>query len=224
MDKLYRPPPELKHTLGAKLLNWSLPEELKDAVLGDLEETYNLKKQQGQTGTTLLIWYWRQVFSIAYRFMPTKQRGFIMFILSIVVFIAMMVFGMVMGADVTAFIDVPSAMLVVPPAVFFAIAATSWQDFLFAFGCAASENTNYTERELNVSRRVFAVLGNSALWCGATTTLIGWVAMASNISSEAFANVFGPAFAVSVLTVYYAAIIKVISYVASERIANKSEM
>lgn len=214
-------PPNQPNVLAKRILDWSLPEPIREAVIGDLVETYNQKQQQGQSHITLSIWYWKQAIGIAYRFMPMTQRGFIMFILSILVFFAMMVFGMVMAAGITAFIDIPSAMLVVPPAIFFAIAATSWRDFLFAFGCAASESTDYSARELNVSKRVFSVLGNTAMWCGATTTLIGWVAMASNITAEAFPNVIGPAFAVSVLTVYYAAIIKVISYVAEQRIANK---
>ncbi len=204
-----------------KLLNWSLPDELKDAVIGDLEETYFSKKQQGQSELYLTLWYWRQCLSIAYRFMPTTQRGFIMFILSLLVFASMMIFGMVMGAHITAFIDVPSAMLVFPPAFFFAIAATSWREFLFAFGCVMSEKKDFSANEINASKRVFSVLGNTAIWCGGITSLIGWVAMSSNISADEFSGVFGPAFAVSVLTIYYGAILKLICYVAEQRISHK---
>jgi chemotaxis protein MotA len=211
----------LSKVLANKLLAWSLPESLVDAVIGDLEETYLLKQQQGQASIVLQYWYWQQTLNLAYRFMPTTQRGLIMFILSLVVFISMMVFGMAMGADVSAFIDVPSAMLVFPPAIFFAIAATSWHDFLFAFGCVVSEKGKFSDREIIQSKRVFSVLGNTAIWCGGITTLIGWVAMASNISAEEFSAVIGPAFAVSILTFYYGAIVKLICYVAEQRIASK---
>ncbi|WP_372770648.1 hypothetical protein [Pseudoalteromonas sp.] len=211
----------LSKVLANKLLAWSLPESLVDAVIGDLEETYLLKQQQGQASIVLQYWYWQQTLNLAYRFMPTTQRGLIMFILSLVVFLSMMVFGMVMGADVYAFIDVPSAMLVFPPAIFFAIAATSWHDFLFAFGCVVSEKGQFSERQLIQSKRVFAVLGNVAIGCGGITTLIGWVAIGSNISAEEFSSIIGPAFAVSILTLYYGAILKMICYVAEQRIASK---
>jgi chemotaxis protein MotA len=207
--------------LANKLLSWCLPASIREAVIGDLEETYYLKQQQGLAPIAIQYWYWQQTFNLAYRFMPTTQRGLIMFILSLIVFMSMMVFGMVLGADVTAFIDVPSAMLVFPPAIFFAIAATSWQEFTFAFGCVVSDERSFSERELVQSKRVFSVLGNSALWCGGITTLIGWVAMASNISAQEFSSVIGPAFAVSILTFYYGAIVKLICYVAAQRIESK---
>lgn len=214
---------EQKPKLVIRMLHWCLPKALQDAVIGDLEETYFNKQQLGQARWLLEMWLWRQSISVAYRFMPTTQRGMMMFLLSLVVFLAMMSFGMVMGADFSAFIDVPSAMLVLPPALFFAIAATSWQSFLMALGCVVSDQVDMDEMDLLRSQRVFAVLGNSAMWCGAISTLIGWVAIASNVSADEFSTVIGPAFAVSVLTLYYGAIIKLICYVAEQRILNKVE-
>ena len=45
-----------------------------------------------------------------------------------------------------------------------------------------------------------------------------WVAMASNINKDEFADVFGPAFAVSILTMIYGIGIKMVAYIMEEKI------
>lgn len=207
--------------LAKKILNWSLPDSIREPVIGDLEEIYNLRLQQGQKHLAVQYWYWRQTVNLAYRFMPTTQRGLIMFILSLIVFISMMIFGMEVSTGLSAFIDGPSALLVFPPAILFSISVTSWHEFTFAIGCVISDRRDFNKGELFQSKRVFAVLGNTAMWCGVITTLIGWVAIASNISPEEFSSVIGPAFAVSLLTLYYGAILKLLCYVAEQRIEAK---
>ena len=75
--------------------------------------------------------------------------------------------------------------------------------------------------DYQTAAKLFIVIGNSALWVGVIATFIGWVSMGANIRADDFVNAFGPAFAVSILTFMYGAFIKVLCYVAEQKIMFK---
>lgn len=211
----------LPPTLATRFLKWSLPSDIKEPVLGDLEEEFITHMQCELKSKRANSWYWKQSIRTGVQFMFKTNRGFFMFLLSILVFIATTSMGMYFAGEIWFFWDVPSLLLVMP-AFFFAMAATSYNDFMNAFAVLSKDAQACTLTELNVSKVVFQVLGNSAVILGIFTTMIGWVAMGSNIEPEAFSKVIGPAFGVSILTIMYGLVIKVLSYVAEKKLAYKA--
>ncbi|MEL0035753.1 MAG: hypothetical protein VW874_07870 [Gammaproteobacteria bacterium] len=144
-----------------------------------------------------------------------------MFIIAILAFIAMMVMGMVLGGSLGFYWDIYSAMIVVIPAIVLGIGATSTHSFKLGLALLAGSREQLASDDYQTAAKSFIVIGNSALWVGVIATFIGWVSMGANIRADDFVNAFGPAFAVSILTFMYGAFIKVLCYVAEQKIMFK---
>lgn len=199
-----------------QVLQWSLPEELKEPILGDLEEEFI--QQLSINPISAHRWYRRQAFKSAWQFIRQTKRKLIMFLLSILVFIGFTIMGMWMAGGVTMFIDIPSILILVPASLAFTVAASSWSQFKSAFVHAMEPDSANSAIELKVSKRILGMFGNVSLWIGFAMTVLGWVAIGSNLDDV---SQFGPAFAVSILTVLYALFIKIVCYVFAEKIELK---
>ena len=190
-----------------------LPVDLKEPLLGDLEEEFQ-QIQFNQSKQACQIWYWRQALLTSFHYFNQTQKALIMFAFSVLFFAALTIFAMELSGGTSMFFDVPSLIITLPPALVFTLAVTSPGNVKQAFSCLFSGHVESLKQVKN-SVMVFDVLGTSCLWLGALMTLLGWVAMGSSIEEVA---VIGPAFAVSVLTLMYAMGIKLVCYVASQRI------
>lgn len=212
-----RMPPKLP----TRFLSWCLPNSLKETVLGDLAEEFNALRTKQSSQTQANYWYCRQCLRSGLQFLWSYRRGLLMFIFSFIAFIALTLWGMWLGGEISMFWNFPSFLLVIPPAILFAIGATSTDELKFALSLLIDDDKTPTAHQAKIASRLFCVMGNSALLLGVLMTLLGWVAMASNIEPESFENVFGLAFAVSVLTSMYAIGFKILCYVADQKIQFK---
>jgi len=66
-------------------------------------------------------------------------------------------------------------------------------------------------------------MGNVGVIMGLFVTIIGWVSMANHIKIDDFADHFGPAFAVSALTIMYGTGLKLVCYIAEMKLQSLSE-
>lgn len=199
--------------IAEALLERVLPVDLKEPLLGDLEEEFQ-QIQFNQSKQACQIWYWRQALLTSFHYFNQTQKALIMFAFSVLFFSALTIFAMELSGGTSMFFDVPSLIITLPPALVFTLAVTSPGNVKQAFSCLFSGHVESLKQVKN-SVMVFDVLGTSCLWLGALMTLLGWVAMGSSIEEVA---VIGPAFAVSVLNLMYAMGIKLVCYVASQRI------
>ena len=199
--------------IAEALLERVLPVDLKEPLLGDLEEEFQ-QIQFNQSKQACQIWYWRQALLTSFHYFNQTQKALIMFAFSVLFFAALTIFAMELSGGTSMFFDVPSLIITLPPALVFTLAVTSPGNVKQAFSCLFSGHVESLKQVKN-SVMVFDVLGTSCLWLGALMTLLGCVAMGSSIEEVA---VIGPAFAVSVLTLMYAMGIKLVCYVASQRI------
>lgn len=211
----YHQPPKIP----TQFLSWALPKELLEPVLGDLFEEYFQRAQECRS-ISANYWYWRQAIKSGIQFMLKTQRGFIMFIFSVLLFLGFTLVAMILAGGTGMFMDLASTMLIFPPAVAFTYASTSINEVKRAFVFLLGNDINQNEQMYRSSKRVFSVLGNSGLLLGIFMTLIGWVAMGSNMEDMSH---FGTAFAVSVLTLMYGIALKMLCYVAEQKIQTLSE-
>lgn len=202
--------------LSEQLLTWALPEELKDPILGDLEEEFS--QRQNINANQAISWYRRQAIKSSWQFIQKTKRGLLMLLVSLLIFFGFTTMAMFFAGDPTMFMDIPSVLIVVPVAFAFTIAASSWQHFKNAFSHLLAEEVNIDSKQLKISQQVFTMLGNISLWLGGAMTVMGWIAIASNLDDI---SAFQYAFAVSILTVLYALLIKVLCYFAAQRIEFK---
>lgn len=209
--------------IAEKILALSLPAELREQMLGDLYEEFQQYQVPQQGLFKARCWYYWQTIQSIYVYLNKQKEGVMGFIISAIAFFAAIFMGMWFGGEVSMFIDVPSVILVIPPAFIFALAATSVDSMKWSIKLAISEQLDVQPREINNAKRFLSVFGNTAVFMGLITTLIGAVAMASHITASDFSKVFGPAFAVCILVLYYAMIIKTLCYVASQRIEFRYE-
>jgi flagellar motor component MotA len=128
---------------------------------------------------------------------------------------------MILGGDLSMFANLPSLLVVIPPAIFATLAATSKQARSNAWSLLFSEAIELDTSKLKAAKQVFTILGNMSMLMGFIGVVINAVAMASNIEPETFSGVFGSAFAVCLLTLFYALLIKALCYAAEAKIQSK---
>lgn len=146
-----------------------------------------------------------------------------MVLFSLGVFLIVVLMTFLLGGEMSMYFNIPSLLIVVPPALIFARAATSKASFSQAFAYALDTNQTISVRELKQAGKVFSVMGNTAMWMGWFGVISGAVAMASHIKSEDFAEVIGPATAVCLLTLLYGVIIKVLCYLFQQKLCFAAE-
>jgi len=200
--------------IPSQFLSWTLPENIKEPVLGDLSEEY-LQRLSKNTRSTANYWYWRQAIKSGSQFMLKTQRGFIMFIFSMLLFFGFTLMAMLLGGGIVMYIDMQSILIVLPSALAFTFASTSIHDVKKAISVLLSNDIHQDEQVYRLSKRIFSILGNSGLVLGVFMTLIGWVAMGTNLDNL---NAFGPAFAISILTIVYGLALKMVCYVAEQKL------
>lgn len=144
-----------------------------------------------------------------------------MFVLGILAFLATVLMAFMLSGELWMFANLPSFFMVVPPAILFAVSVTSKQTCLRAIQLIFDEEVQPDLTELNAAKHVFSVMGNASVWLGALGTVIGWVAISTNIEPETFKDVIGNAFAVSLLTALYAFIVKILCYVGEQKIQHR---
>jgi len=206
-------------TVASKLLSWALPQYLVEPVLGDLSEEY-LQRAANNQLLKAKLWYWRQAVKSAMQFMLKTQGGFVMFIVSIILFLGLTYMAMDIAGGVSMYVDIPSVLLIFPPAIAFACAATSINQVKSALSVLMVADASKQPQVYRSCKRVFSVLGNAGILLGVLMTLIGWVAigaMADDVS------MIGPAFSVSILTLVYGLALKILCYVAEQKIQTLSE-
>jgi len=202
-----------------KFLHWTLPTELKDPILGDLAEEYSCLAEQAPFKAN--YWYTRQAMSTGLQFLTKTKSGLIMFLLGIIVFISMIALAMIMSGEIMMFVNVPSILVVVPPALMLTLASSSKQSRCHAIKLLFSEGLELNSAQLHAAKQVFTTFGNMNMLMGSIGVIIGAIAMGSTINSENISHLFGSAFAVCVLTLFYALLIKTLCYAAEAKIKFK---
>lgn len=137
-----------------------------------------------------------------------------MFILAMIFFLFMTLFAMYISSGISLFIDIPSFLIVFPPALILTCAATSYSEVKRAFGMLLNGNRSYDNEHYKRSIVVFSTLGNTGLILGMFMMLIGIIAIGNVI--EDFSS-FAPALSVATLSLLYGVAIKLVSYVAQQK-------
>ncbi|WP_444997871.1 hypothetical protein [Aliikangiella sp. IMCC44359] len=143
-----------------------------------------------------------------------------MLAMSIVLFLGLTGMAMILAGSLSMYVDIASLLIIFPPAIAFTYASTSVKGVTKAFTILFTNDTNQSEQIYGLSKRVFTVLGNSGVILGIFMTLIGWVAIGANISDV---REIGPAFGVSILTLLYGVVLKLLCYIAEQKVQTLSE-
>ncbi|MCC2604414.1 hypothetical protein [Planctobacterium marinum] len=200
-----------------RFLTWCLPTELKEPVVGDLAEEYS-QKLQSQDYLTALAWYQRQAVRTAVRYLWQNKRGLLMFILGLLTFLATLLMAIMFSGEVGIFINVPSILVVYPPAIFLTIGICSAQTCKTALRLLFDNELIMDITELKAAKHVYTILGNSSLWLGFMGLVIGGVAIAIDVNEIIEHQMLGPAIGISILTFMYGLIPKVICYIGEQKI------
>lgn len=140
-----------------------------------------------------------------------------MFIFAMLFFLSMVLMAMAMASSIYVFIDVPSFLLVIPPALIFTCGATSYRQVKTAFGMLINASDDYDLKICRQSQQVFRVLGNSGLMLGFFMMLIGFISMGAVMGDMEH---FGTAASVAGICVIYGLAVKLQSYIAEQKMKN----
>lgn len=144
-----------------------------------------------------------------------------MFLLGIVVFLGTTLMAMVMSGEIMMFVNVPSLLIVLPPALIITFASSDKQSRSNACRLLFSDDLHLNSGELNAAKQVFITFGNMNVFMGWIGVTIGIVAMGNMIDGDNMSQIFGPAFAVCTLTIFYALLIKALCYAAEAKIQSQ---
>lgn len=137
-----------------------------------------------------------------------------MFLIAFFVMSSVVIMAMWLGGELSQFFNIPSLIIVLPPALLFARASVNATVFKQAFRCLIDSKLKQSLSTTQPHAKMFNVMGNTAMLMGWFGVVAGAIAMASNIEPEIFKDVIGPATAVCLLTLLYALVIKAACYVA----------
>lgn len=127
------------------------------------------------------------------------------YFISLILLLVVVAFGVILGgADVTAYIDFPSMVIIVLPVIFVLLSAYSAGDIGRAFSRPFADDAGL--EELLQAENIFKSMRKTMWFAGAIGFFIGNIAMLSLLITE---NYFS-GFAVAVLVLFYALILDLI--------------
>jgi len=198
-----------------KLLLWCVPAELQSPIMGDCCEEFSARNNSLQAH----IWLSRQTLSLLFRFMSTTQKGTLMFAIAVTALIAVFAMTLYLGGGISIFINVPSMLIVLPPALIFAWISSPPTVFKQAFACLFNDQRIQQLEDNEAHAAVFSVMGKTAMLMGWFGVVSGAISMVSHLTPDIFADAVGPATAVTFLTLMYAFIIKALCYLAELKLS-----
>ncbi len=207
--------------IAEKLLHWCLPAKIRDQLIGDLFEQFEQLHSNSDGKLLAQIWFWRQSVDTALFYLYKEKGGFMAFIVSIIILIVMTLGAMLLGGALGFYWDIPSLLIVVPPAIAFGIAASSVDAYKNSIRLAFVDQLEVDRQTAKSACHFLTVTGTSGMYLAVVMTLIGWVSMGANIKAAEFSTVIGQAFAVSILTIIYAIMLKLVCYTAAQKIQFK---
>jgi len=115
------------------------------------------------------------------------------------------------------FLDAPSLILVLPVAILFGISATSWRTYGRCWTYTLGGAKLVSISEANSVARCLKVMGDVSLIMGLIGTFLGTVFTFQNLTQD---SNLGQELTVASLTLAYGIVLKLVSYVAEQRVRN----
>ena len=156
---------------------------------------------------------------------PTHQSGAFMMWFSLLFCVAVIGAAVVVDfANITLvltngfyFLDAPSLILVLPVAILFGISATSWRTYGRCWTYTLGGAKLVSISEANSVARCLKVMGDVSLIMGLIGTFIGTVFTFQNLTQD---SNLGQELTAASLTLAYGIVLKLVSYVAEQRVRN----
>jgi len=155
----------------------------------------------------------------------SDYSGGIMMWISVIIFIGLTVIAAVfdfMGMEFhwengLYFLDIPSLLIVVAPAILFGVAATSWKAFGRSWTLPLGSLKKVSLQDARSTSRCLQVMGNTAFIMGVFGTLIGVILILQVLEDS---SMLAGASAVAIITLFYGTFFKLLAYVADQRVRN----
>ncbi len=160
--------------------------------------------------------------------MPTHQSGAFMMWFSIIFCFVVISLGILM--DFSAFpelsfvfskglyfLDLPSLLFTLTPAIFFGVATTSWRTYFRCWSYPLGSAKQVSISDATSVARCLKVMGDTAFLLGIIGSLIGVVLILNNF--DASKKIMEAASVIS-LTLFYGIFFKMLSFTAEQRVRN----
>ncbi|HIF70157.1 MAG TPA: hypothetical protein EYG15_15670 [Deltaproteobacteria bacterium] len=155
----------------------------------------------------------------------SDYSGGIMMWISVIIFIGLTVIAAVfdfMGMEFhwengLYFLDIPSLLIVVAPAILFGVAATSWKAFGRSWTLPLGSLKKVSLQDARSTSRCLQVMGNTAFIMGVFGTLMGVILILQVLEDS---SMLAGASAVTIITLFYGTFFKLLAYVADQRVRN----
>ena len=118
------------------------------------------------------------------------------------------------------FLEEPSILIVILPAIFFSISATSWKSYWHSWSYPFLWRKQVGEDDANSAARCLKVKGDAGFVMGILGTVIGVILMIRDISAFAETQDLLNAVSVASISLFYGLLYKLLCYIAEQRVRN----
>lgn len=131
-----------------------------------------------------------------------------LYAIMLLIVIVVIVLGMLLGASVATFIDVPSLLLITLISIPIMVMSGTMKDFLRGFKMTLQNQDDYLLLDSEKALLAHELFGKVILLAGGIGTVLGVVSMLSRLDEP---SKIGPSFAVAILTFFYAVLVSIVT-------------
>lgn len=141
--------------------------------------------------------------------------------LNVLILFGVSLITMFITGHIAFFIDIPTLVVVVLPAIFFGLTSTSWNDAMVALRWLYSPIEADEIEHKDAVIHFWRVVSQSALWLGLLMTLISFIAWLTHMGESLKHQQLGSAFALVLLPLMYGVFLRIMAFLAAQRLRFK---
>lgn len=203
------------------ILSFSLPAELRDPVIGDLNEEFLQRSMLENSLVAPVYWYWVQATKSACVFIWQQRGTGMAYFFSVVFFIVMMMLSMATSQFGFWLISPPIFIGLFPLAFVMGIGATSMQACKLGLKASFSDASGHTDEELGLARKFLNVTGNQFLLVAGVIFFLGVIQLLVSFSQNP-AMLDDPMrfarYGIALIPLFYGMIFKCLFYSAEQKV------
>ena len=207
--------------IARSVLSFFLPSQLREPVLGDLEEEFDARMGAQGSSSAAIRWYWWQALQSASHFFWQQRGTGMAYLISAVFFVVMLVLALATQRYGIWYISPPTLIALLPSALALGIGATSFEAAKRALQLSFSDAGQQPQDSVQLARKFLHVTGNQFLLVAGVVFFLGSINLLISMSQTP-AMLDDPLryarFGIALLPLFYGMIFKCLFYSAEQKL------
>jgi len=210
--------------LAKELLSFFLPANVRDPILGDLEEEFGLRVCSNNNLVAVYRWYWWQVLQSSCLYFWQQRGTGMAYLISIAFFVLMFGLAIFTTSFGPSFLIPPVIIAIIPTSLALGIGATSFQASKNAIKLSFSDAEEPPTEIVSLACRFLHVTGNQFLFVAGAVFFMGSIQVLFSFSAnpELLSDPSHYArYGFAMLPLFYGMIFKCLFYSAEQKLLGR---